>query len=113
MTCRTIHTGGEAHGGATYCGVASLCLLRALKDVPEDVMDALKHWCLHRSYLSIIFIFKIFFILEVLLNPIKIISCLILLFDSDFSGGRTDFLSLYFSFFTYRIKNGFCFKFTN
>ena len=40
--------GAEAHGGATYCCVASLSLLGALEDVGEDVLAALRHWCMHR-----------------------------------------------------------------
>lgn len=36
----------EAHGGSTYCAVASLCLMGRLDALGADQMDNLIRWCM-------------------------------------------------------------------
>ena len=40
--------GAEAHGGATYCGTASLTLLGAVEELGEGRVGAIKQWCMSR-----------------------------------------------------------------
>ena len=39
----------EAHGGSTYCGVASLVLMNKLATVPIITIESLKYWCISRQ----------------------------------------------------------------
>jgi hypothetical protein len=41
-------TGAEAHGGATYCGTASLTLLGAVEELGEKRAGDIKQWCMSR-----------------------------------------------------------------
>lgn len=41
--------GAEAHGGSTYCGIASLALMNRLDALTGDRRDALIYWCLQRQ----------------------------------------------------------------
>lgn len=39
----------EAHGGSTFCAVASLCLMKKLDCLTETQLNRLKLWCLNRQ----------------------------------------------------------------
>ncbi|XP_068127776.1 geranylgeranyl transferase type-1 subunit beta isoform X1 [Hyperolius riggenbachi] len=42
--------GLEAHGGSTFCGIASLCLMGKLKDVfSERELNRIRRWCIMRQ----------------------------------------------------------------
>lgn len=41
--------GSEAHGGSTFCAVASLFLMGKLDSLSEYQLDRLKQWCLNRQ----------------------------------------------------------------
>lgn len=41
--------GSEAHGGSTFCAVASLCLMNKLNSLNDYQTERLKQWCLNRQ----------------------------------------------------------------
>ncbi|XP_077200448.1 geranylgeranyl transferase type-1 subunit beta isoform X4 [Paroedura picta] len=43
-------TGLESHGGSTFCGIASLCLMGKLEEVfSEKELDRIRRWCIMRQ----------------------------------------------------------------
>lgn len=41
--------GAEAHGGSTYCAIASLALMDRLTELDDSSLNTLISWCLHRQ----------------------------------------------------------------
>lgn len=39
----------EAHGGSTFCAVASLHLMNKLNDLGQEKLDRLTQWCINRQ----------------------------------------------------------------
>ncbi|OWK05917.1 hypothetical protein Celaphus_00012941, partial [Cervus elaphus hippelaphus] len=41
--------GLKSHGGSTFCGIASLCLMGKLEAFPEIALNRMKRWCIMRQ----------------------------------------------------------------